>query len=183
MLSKTLRFWEWDGMVICASNPLTKESTPPKTKKRFAKWLRKWGKVHQNRKWQGSVWEVAFSHTQFNTGIWQMVTANLRREEDRVQHIHAIVVLCCVVFGWNEVCRKQWLPRNITICVSNPLILKSEHHQRQVPATSQHVYNGTITTKHWVVCIIIYNLVQEACLVKLPLVSWSIAHFLSCVYT
>ena len=65
-------------------------------------------------------------------------------------------------------------------------LLKSEHHQKQVPATSQHVYNGTITTNIGcivvtfilMVCIIIYNLVQETCLVKLPLVSWSIAPFL-----
>ena len=29
-------------------------------------------------------------------------------------------------------------------------LIKSEHHQKQVPATGQHMYNGTITTKHWV---------------------------------
>ena len=91
-------------MVICASNPLTKEWTPPKkTKKKFAKLLRRWGKVHQNRKWQGSVREVAFSHTQFNTGIWQMVRRGMTTVSlliwggKRIGYSTSMPLLCCVV--------------------------------------------------------------------------------------
>ena len=115
------------------------------------------------------------------------VTADLRREKGRVQRIHAIVVLYCFGLKWGlqDACRKQWLPRNTTICASNPLTKEwtspeastshkstcvQWHHNNQHWVHSSHIHFDGL-----------YNHLQPSArnlVVKLPLVSWSIAPFL-----